>query len=99
MNRCVITLQASRDLNEISDYFVGRNIESGERLLQLFNEKCTKLMQFPNMGKSYAYIRSWLRGVPLQNYIIFYAVMDTDVVILRVVSGRQNLTTLFDEEV
>jgi toxin ParE1/3/4 len=99
MNRCVITLQASRDLNEISEYFVSHNIEYGERLLQLFNEKCTKLMQFPNMGKSYAYIRSWLRGVPLQSYIIFYEVIGNDVVILRVVSGRQNLATLFDEEV
>jgi toxin ParE1/3/4 len=88
MNRCVITLKASQDLNEISEYFVSRNIESGERLLQLFNEKCTKLMQFPSMGKSYAYIRSWLRGIPLQNYIIFYEIIGDDVVILRVVSGR-----------
>jgi hypothetical protein len=27
MNRCVITLQASRDLDEISEYFVSRNRE------------------------------------------------------------------------
>jgi toxin ParE1/3/4 len=98
MNRCVITRKASQDLDEISDYFVSRNIESGEQLLQLFTKKCTKLMQFPSMGKSYAYIRSWLRGVPLQNYIIFYEIIGDDVVILRVVSGRQNLTTLFEDE-
>ncbi len=94
MNRCVITLQASRDLDEISEYFVSRNIEVGEKLLQLFNEKCTRLMQFPNMGKSYAHIRSWLRGIPLDNYIIFYEVLDDEITILRVVSGRQNLTEL-----
>ncbi len=99
MNRCLITLKASRDLDEISEYFVSRDIESGERLLQLFNEKCAKLTQFPNMGKSYGYIRSWLRGLPLQGYIIFYTVVDNDVVILRVVSGRQNLTTLFNREI
>jgi toxin ParE1/3/4 len=51
MNRCVMTLKASQDLDEISEYFVSHNIESGERLLQLFTEKCTKLMQFPSMGK------------------------------------------------
>jgi toxin ParE1/3/4 len=67
-------------------------------LLQLFTEKCTKLMQFPSMGKSYAYIRSWLWGVLLQNYIIFYEIIGGDVVTLRVVSGRQNLTTLFEDE-
>jgi toxin ParE1/3/4 len=65
-----------------------RNIEAGEKLLQLFNEKCTRLMQFPNMGKSYAHIRSWLRGIPLDNYIIFYEVLDDEITILRVVNSR-----------
>jgi toxin ParE1/3/4 len=98
LSQCVITLKASRDLNAISDYFVSRNIETGERLLQDFNQKCVKLMQFPQMGKSYAAIRPWLRGIPLDGYIIFYEVMDDGITILRVVNGRQNLDTLFDEE-
>jgi toxin ParE1/3/4 len=97
MNRCIITLQASQDLDEISEYFVGRNIDAGEKLLQLFNEKCARLMQFPNMGKSYAHIRSWLRGVPLDNYIIFYEVLDDEITILRIVSGRQNLPELLKD--
>jgi toxin ParE1/3/4 len=89
MNRCVMTLKASQDLDEISDYFVSRNIESGEQLLQLFTKKCTKLMQFPSMGKSYAYIRSWLRGVPLQNYIIFYEIIGGDVMALLKIHHQQ----------
>jgi toxin ParE1/3/4 len=97
MNRCIITLQASQDLDEISEYFVGRNIDAGEKLLQLFNEKCARLMQFPNMGKSYAHIRSWLKGVPLDNYIIFYEVLDDEITILRIVSGRQNLPELLKD--
>jgi toxin ParE1/3/4 len=98
LSQCVITLKASRDLNAISDYFVSHNIETGERLLQDFNRKCVKLMQFPQMGKSYAAIRPWLRGIPLDGYIIFYEVMDDGITILRVVNGRQNLDALFDEE-
>jgi toxin ParE1/3/4 len=97
LSLCVIALEASQDLNAISDYFVSRNIDAGERLLQDFNQKCVKLLQFPNMGKSYAAIRPWLRGVPLDGYIIFYEVMEDGITILRVVSGRQNLETLFDE--
>jgi toxin ParE1/3/4 len=97
LSLCVIALEASQDLNAISDYFVSRNIDTGERLLQEFNQKCVKLLQFPNMGKSYAAIRPWLRGVPLDGYIIFYEVMEDRITILRVVSGRQNLETLFDE--
>lgn len=97
MSLCVIALEASQDLNAISDYFVSRNIDAGERLLQEFNQKCVKLLQFPNMGKSYAAIRPWLRGVPLDGYIIFYETSEDGITILRVVSGRQNLETLFDE--
>ena len=97
MSLCVIALEASQDLNAISDYFVSRNIDAGERLLQEFNQKCVKLLQFPNMGKSYAAIRPWLRGVPLDGYIIFYEVIEDGITILRVVSRRQNLETLFDE--
>lgn len=97
MSLCVIALEASQDLNAISDYFVSRNIDAGERLLQEFNQKCVKLLQFPNIGKSYAAIRPWLRGVPLDGYIIFYEVLEDGITILRVVSGRQNLETLFDE--
>jgi toxin ParE1/3/4 len=98
LSRCVIALEASQDLNAISDYFVSRNIDAGERLLQEFNQKCVKLLQFPNMGKSYAAIRPWLRGIPLDGYIIFYEVGEDEITILRVVNGRQNLETLFDEE-
>jgi toxin ParE1/3/4 len=98
LSRCVIALEASQDLNAISDYFVSRNIDAGERLLQEFNQKCVKLLQFPNMGKSYAAIRPCLRGIPLDGYIIFYEVGEDEITILRVVNGRQNLETLFDEE-
>jgi toxin ParE1/3/4 len=96
LSRCIIALEASQDLNAISDYFVSRNIDAGERLLQEFNQKCVKLLQFPNMGKSYAAIRPWLRGIPLDGYIIFYEVGEDEITILRIVSGRQNLETLFD---
>lgn len=97
MSRCVIAPRASQDLNDISDYFVGRDIEAGERLLKEFNEKCQNLMRFPKMGKSYGRILKELRGVPLRSYIIFYRVIPDGVEILRVISGRQNLETLFDD--
>jgi toxin ParE1/3/4 len=69
-------------------------------VLALFTKKCTRLIDFPNMGKSYDFLRSGIRGIPLEGYIIFYRFVGTDIIILRVVSGRQNLANLFtgDEE-
>jgi toxin ParE1/3/4 len=100
MNRCILSPPALRDLNDISSYFAKQNIDAGERVLALFTEKCTRLIDFPNMGKSYEFMRSGIRGIPLEGYIIFYRFVETDIIVLRVVSGRQNLANLFtgDEE-
>jgi toxin ParE1/3/4 len=98
MSQCVLSPKALRDLNDISSYyFAQQNIEAGERVLALFTEKCTKLIGFSKMGKSYEFLRSGVRGIPLEGYIIFYRVIEADIIILRVVSGRQNLANLFTD--
>jgi toxin ParE1/3/4 len=94
---CTIAPQAIRDLDDISTYFSERNVESGDRLLRIFDEKCRKLMQFPMIGRSYTDLSPGLRGVPLEGYIILYRVTEETLTILRVVSGRQNLTDLFTD--
>ncbi|MEH2281520.1 MAG: type II toxin-antitoxin system RelE/ParE family toxin [Nostoc sp.] len=97
MSRYVINILASRDINEIADYFAETSVEAGERFFSEFNRKCQQLVAFPNSGKSYAKIRPDLRGVSLQSYIIFYKVLDDGIEILRIVSGRRNFPSLFEE--
>jgi len=97
MTRYVINIIASRDLMEISDYFYSRNIEAGERFLRKFNRKCEQLVAFPNLGRSYASIQPGLRGVPLENYVIFYRLIEYGIEIMRVVSGKRDLQTLFKD--
>lgn len=95
MSHYVINIQASQDLNNIADYFFERDVDAGERFFQAFNRKCQQLAKFPSMGRSYTEIRTSLRGVPLQGYIVFYKVRNNGVEILRVISGRRNLGDLF----
>ena len=97
MSRYVINILATRDLNEIADYFAETSLEAGERFFREFNRKCQQLVAFPNSGKSYTEIRSDLRGLPLEGYVIFYRVLDDGIEILRVVSGRRNFPALFEE--
>jgi toxin ParE1/3/4 len=92
--RYSIAPSASQDLDRISEYYMSRRIEAGERLFQEFNRKCQNLVQFPNMGCSYGHIIPLLRGVPLDGYIIFYQVTEEAVTILHVVSGSQDIETL-----
>jgi toxin ParE1/3/4 len=97
MSRYVINVLASQDLNQIADRFTKTNLEAGERFFREFNRKCQQLVMFPNSGKSYATIRSDLRGLTFSGYVIFYRVLDDGIEILRVVSGRRNFPSLFKE--
>ncbi|QLE56944.1 type II toxin-antitoxin system RelE/ParE family toxin [Nostoc sp. TCL26-01] len=98
MSNYIIAPSASRDLNEIADYFLVRNLEAGEKLFREFNKKCQNLANFPSMGRSYAHIKPSLRGLPLDGYVILYQVLDDGVEILRVVSGYRDLESLFEDE-
>ncbi|WP_333372805.1 type II toxin-antitoxin system RelE/ParE family toxin [Microcoleus sp. N9_B4] len=53
MSRYIISPEASRDLNEITDYFATRNIDAGEQFVEDFDKKCRNLVKFPNIGRSY----------------------------------------------
>ena len=97
MSRYVINVLASRDLSEIADYFAEINMEVGEHFFREFNRKCQQLIAFPNSGKSYASIRTDLRGLSLEGYVIFYRILDDGIEILRVVNGRRNFPFLFSD--
>ncbi|MGB8699031.1 MAG: type II toxin-antitoxin system RelE/ParE family toxin [Thermosynechococcaceae cyanobacterium] len=79
----IISPAAITDLDDITDYFAEHNIDAGEQLLDEFRKKCRYLTQFPFMGRSYSEIRSYLRGLPMQNYIIFYRVIGNGIEIAR----------------
>ncbi|NEP56881.1 MAG: type II toxin-antitoxin system RelE/ParE family toxin [Symploca sp. SIO2G7] len=97
MSRYIISPAASQDLDEISDYFVSRSVEAGEKFVNEFEQKCKNLVNFPNMGRSYAEVEPSLRGVPLEGYIILYRVIENGVEIVRVVNGYRDLTSLFSD--
>jgi len=91
MRLCIISPEASQDLDEIFDYFADKNVDAGEQFVLDFEQKCQKLLQFPYIGKSYPEINPSLRGLPLKNYIIFYRLLNDNIEIIRVVSGYRNL--------
>jgi toxin ParE1/3/4 len=97
MSRYVINILASQDLNKIADRFTETNLQAGEQFFSDFNRKCKQLVAFPNSGKSYAEIRSDLRGLSLDGYILFYRILEDGIEILRVVSGRRNFPSLFSD--
>ncbi|WP_293349953.1 MULTISPECIES: type II toxin-antitoxin system RelE/ParE family toxin [unclassified Microcoleus] len=98
MSRYIVSPEASRDLDEISDYFAATNIEAGEKFVGEFNRKCRNLINFPNMGRSYEELAASVRGLPLMGYIILYRAIDGGIEIIRVVRGERDLPSLFSDE-
>ncbi len=99
MSRYHISRIASQDLEAIVDYFLEKSVDAGEQFIQDFNQKCVYLIQFPFIGRSYKDVAPELRGIPLRGYVILYKVVDTSIVIVRVVSGYRDLRSLFDEKI
>ncbi|MEM8640779.1 MAG: type II toxin-antitoxin system RelE/ParE family toxin [Cyanobacteria bacterium P01_G01_bin.54] len=95
--RYVIAPSASRDLQEIADYYSIHNVEAGERLFQAFTEKCQQVAQFPYSGRRYAHIRADLRGMTVSSYIILYRVTANVVEVVRFVNGRRDMAALFND--
>ena len=95
MSRFIIAIEASVDLDEIGDYFLDRSVEAGERWFQEFNQKCKYLAQYPSIGRSYSDIRSYLRGLPLNGFIVFYRLKGDGIEIMRVVNGRRDFDGVF----
>jgi toxin ParE1/3/4 len=98
MKRLVITIEASRDLSAISDYFLEQSVDAGDRFVEGFGKKCQHLEKFPYLGRSYSEFASGLRGLPFMGYIIFYQIVEDGIEILRIINGSRNLKNVFQTD-
>ena len=98
MSQYIISPTAIRDLEEISDYYAQRNVSAGDRLLNEFSKKCRYLTQFPKIGRSYEHLRSGMRGLQLDQYILFYQLLNDGIEIMRVLRGDRDLEALFESD-
>jgi len=98
-NICRFTIPASRDIESIIDY-VGsnKNFNAADKLLKKINDKCRKLAAFPNMGRKRDELYPSLRSFPVDDYLIFYCLIEGGIEIQRVVSGYRDLDELFGEQ-
>lgn len=98
MRRYLISPPAIQDLQAITDYFAATSVEAGEKFLSKFEAWCQKLRAFPAIGKRYDGLYLGLRGIVIDEYILFYQVTDDVVEIVRVVHGKRDLMALFNPE-
>ncbi|MBN3525125.1 type II toxin-antitoxin system RelE/ParE family toxin [Paenibacillus apiarius] len=74
---------------------------NAEIMLEKLNDQIGKLAEFPNMGsvlsdEDYSLVQRGYRFIVVPPYLIFYRIMDHDIVIYRILhGGRDYLRELF----
>jgi toxin ParE1/3/4 len=92
------TPTASRDLERIMDYLADvSGFDAAEKFLVKLNKKCHNLANFPSLGRQRSELSPGLRSYAIETYLIFYRSIDGGIEIMRVVSGYQDLSALFDD--
>lgn len=96
MSRVRLSLEASRDLEEIEDYISQDNPDAAIRMILLIREKCALLSKQPGVGRDRSDVMSDLRGFPVGSYVIFYQPANDGIEVLRVLHGARDIPELFD---
>ena len=92
-----VSLRARGDLDEIWEYVL---IESGSeatasRQIDLITNRFYLLTQWPLIGRKRDDLRRGLRSLAVGNYLIFYRVYRTSVLIERVLHARRDVRALW----
>lgn len=97
---------AIQDINQICEFYGQQNVDVASRLFDNIRKKCKLYAEFPKMGKdwsaflpnreNYFSFISNLRGFVIDDYIVFYYPRQDGIDIFRIISGRQDLTNIFE---
>lgn len=86
------TSRADEDLIEIWCYLAAQNESAADRLLDRFEQRWNGLLSYPHLGKACPDIAEGIRVLGEGEYLIYYRVAERDIVILRILHGRRNIS-------
>jgi len=73
-------------------FLAERSPAAADRLLARFSERFEDLGRFPMLGRDRRELGTSLRGLLVENYVVFYLVEAERIVIVRVLDGRMDMT-------
>jgi len=97
---------AIADLDEICSYLGQRNVAVAGKFFDRVRQRCKLAAAFPGMGKAYEDLIPGMRGVVVDDYLVFYVAMTSGrsstiaggIQVLRVISGYRDLRSVFEME-
>lgn len=95
MRRCVFTLLAQADFQDIHDYIAEKDFDSALDLVTQLQLACDNLATMPELGRKRDELAPDLRSLPVGRHIVFYRIVGEGVEILRVLHGAQDIEGIF----
>jgi toxin YoeB len=88
--KIIWTLKAKNQLISILNYFAERNKNKtySLKLHKKIKTEILVILKQPNVGKQTDILN--VRGLIIENYIVFYELQDTNIIILNIWDSRQN---------
>jgi toxin ParE1/3/4 len=90
MARPRFTLDACRDLEEITRYTGARDASAAARLTDRLEAICWRLARDPGIGQPRPDLAASLRFFPVGNYLIFYRASEEGIEVIRVIHGARD---------
>ena len=94
--------QAERDIEECFVYIAEDNLDKGVIFLVAVEDSLEQLARFPLLGKTRAFQNKRFQNVRMwhvknyESYLIFYAVTESRIEIIRVLHSSRDIEELFD---
>ena len=90
---CIFTEAAELDIEAIGDYIALDNPQRALTFVHEIRQRCFSAASAPESFSIVSALGESIRRMPFGNYLIFYLVEGSDIVILRVMHGARNITS------
>ncbi|MBB3059436.1 type II toxin-antitoxin system RelE/ParE family toxin [Microbulbifer rhizosphaerae] len=87
--------EAEADLLDIWLYIAKDQPTNADRFLDRLQEKALKLAEFPDMGRDRPELAKGLKSFPVDRYNIYYCVIGSALVLVRILPGSRDIDALF----
>jgi toxin ParE1/3/4 len=95
MPKLVRTSRAELDLVQIWASIAEHSVPAADRVIDLIEQRCQVLLQFPYGGEASPQFGHDMRWFPAGNYVIFYRPDEDGIQVVRVIDGRRDLDVAF----
>lgn len=90
-----ISTEAENDLLDTWLYIAEDQPINADRYLDKLQEKAQKLAEFPDLGRDRPELAEELKSFPVDRYNLYYTVTETKLILVRVLPGDRDITSIF----